>query len=216
MKAPKIFSTKRQAIESAKQTVLIAVVIASIIVSVGLVTTNFLYDLGRYNARVISEKEAALDTIEANIDSVDDLVTSFQAFEAGPDLLSNQGDKQNSSVVLDALPSKYDFPALATAMESLVRENGLRLESFGGQDNTTAAIQSAAQPTPQEIPFTLVVVGSYEDVQGFMVKLQNTIQPMTVDQIKLSGSDNDIRAELSLRTFYQPSVSLDVETKDIQ
>lgn len=216
MKAPSFFSSKRQAIEDAKKTVLMIVVVAAVVVSVSLVTTNFLYNLGRYNARVISEKETAVDTINDNITAVSELVDSFRAFEEGPDLIASQGEKNNSSIVLDSLPSKYDYPALATSIESLVRKSGLRLDSFSGQDETSSAVQSAVQPTPIEIPFSVTVVGPYEDIQDFMNQLQNSIRTLSVDRLKLTGSDASIRAEITLKSFYQPSVSLDVETKVVQ
>lgn len=216
MKAPKFFSTKRQAIEDAKQTVLMVVVIAAVIVSIALVTVNFLYDLSRYNARVIAEKEEAVETINANIEAVSELVDSFRAFEEGPDLIPAQGEKNNSSIVLDALPSKYDFPALATSMESIAKKSGLRLDSFSGQDQTASAVQSAAEPSPVEIPFSLVLIGPYEDIQDFTNQVQTSIRTLTVDRVKLSGSDESIRAEVDIRAFYQPSVSLDIETQVVQ
>ncbi|MDX1766269.1 MAG: type 4a pilus biogenesis protein PilO [Candidatus Saccharimonadales bacterium] len=216
MKAPKIFSTKRQAIEAAKQTVLTVVVVAAILVSVSLVTLNFLFDLSRYNARVISEKEQALSTIEDNIVAVNDLVESFKSFEEGPNLLASQGEKKNSSVVLDALPSQYDFPALATSMELLARRTGLVLDTFSGTDETENAEQSAIEPTPIEMPFELVLIGKYEDVQTFMVRLQDTIRPLKVDRVELSGSDEAIKAEVGIITYYQPSVSLEIETKVVE
>jgi Tfp pilus assembly protein PilO len=207
MQIRQIFSGKRQAIDKAKSTVFVTMVVAAIIVSFSLVTINFLWDLRGYNQRVISEKERARDTLQQNVENAKTLQENFALLE--------QGDV-TSQDVLDALPSKYDFAALVTSIDSLAKRSGMVLDSFSGDDLSAEAVQSATQPEPVAMPFIISVQGSYEDLQRFLETLDRSIRPIRVEAVEISGTDDLINADITLSTFYQPQASLEAETKVVQ
>lgn len=207
MNISNVFSTKRQAIDKAKSTVFVAMVIASILVSFSIVTINFLWGLRGYNTRVTAEKESVRDTLEENISNAEALRQSFSTFESG-DVTSKE--------VLDALPSKYDFAAIITSLDSLAKRSGMLLTGFTGDDQSAEAMQSSTRPEAIAIPFTIEVEGDYEGLQEFMNNLELSIRPMQVESVEISGSDENITANISISTFYQPQASLDVETKVVE
>lgn len=209
MKINQIFPLggKRQAIAKAKSTVLTTVVIASIVISFSLVTLNFLWDLRGYNTRVLGQKQEARKTLEANVESAEQLKTRFEMFESG-DIKSKD--------ILDALPSKYDFAALITSIDVLARRSGMALDGFIGVDDSDNAADSMVEPQPVEIPFSVVVIGRYDDLEKFVRNLQRSIRPMRVDSIAISGNDKNIKAEISLTTYYQPAAVINVEYKEVR
>jgi len=181
--------TKRQLIKKSGTTIVLAMAAAATIVAFSLVTLNYLWDLNQHNRRVIGEKSQASKILEQNVENIDPLQKSFNVFEAGD---------VKATTVLDALPSKYDFPALATTIESLVETSGLTLEAFGGDDEEDGALQSATQPTPVEIEFNFEVAGSYEDVQKLIDNIERTIRPIKITELEMKGSDKERLAQVFL------------------
>jgi Tfp pilus assembly protein PilO len=207
MKVNQIFSAKRRAITKASTTIMSILVLTSIVVSFSMVGLKFLWDLRAYHSRVTEEKEQVRDTLSTNIENIGLLKTSFNLLEQS---------KVDSKLVLDALPSKYDFPALATSVESLVTRSGLILSSFSGDDLEKEAVNRITDPEPIEIPLNISVEGPYKNLIKFVDILSKSIRPMQVNRIEIQGTDENIRADILLSSFYQPGVSLEVETRTIQ
>lgn len=212
----KLFSSKHTLIEKANSTMVVMAVVAAIIVSFSIVISKFMIDQISYNNRVIGAKEDVRDVINENIVTADELSKSLSALEASDNLIKAQGSKKNSVVVLDALPSKYDFPAIATSMALLAESTGVTLDNFGGSDNEASAEQDAAEPTTTEIPFEVTVKGSYGEVQEFIRNLEFSIRSMDIQTIAYGGSDAELEAELEINTFYQPSKNLEVTTRKLR
>jgi Tfp pilus assembly protein PilO len=207
MKFKEAFSGKRSAIEQAKSVVLIWVVVASVLVSFSLVGINFLWNLRGYNSRVVGAKREAEDTLRQNLANAPQLQQNYQLLE---------DSEINSQDVLDALPSRYDFPALATSVASLVTRSGLVIESFNGDDLGESAVQNMASPTPVDMPFQLTVEGSYDDVKKFIENLNRSIRVMKIEKLSLSGTNANMQAELEITSFYQPAVSINSETVEVK
>ncbi len=200
--------TKRQLIKKSGSTVVLAMAVAAIVVAFSLVTINFLWDLSQHNSRVIGEKSAASKILKQNVENIVPLQNNFTVLEAG---------ETTSATILDALPSKYDFPALATSMESLVKRSGLTLDSFSGDDEEDGAVQTQTEPVPIEIPFVLSVSGSYANMEKFITNMEVTIRPMKIVRMELKGTDDSaMKATISVVTYYQPATSLEVETRSIE
>lgn len=208
MKKPDVTSlTKRQLIKKSTSTVVLSMAMAAFIVAFSLVILNFLWGLSGHNNRVIAEKSEASKQLSENVENIGALQASFNVFEAG---------ETSSSDVLDALPSKYDFPALATSMESLVARSGMTLKGFGGNDQEEEAIQSQTVPAPVEISFTLTVSGTYQDLQKLVDNIEKTTRPIKVVTVEIRGNDSSMQATIDAITYYQPATSLEVETRTIE
>lgn len=207
MNIEQAFFPKRLAITKAKSTVILVMVLAAIVVSFCAVSINFLWDLRGYNARVSTEKNKAKDTLRANVEAVSKIRQSYSLFEQG---------NIKSEKVLNALPSVYDYAALMTSIDSLVKRSGMLLDTISSDDESEKAIESQIEPTPVEIPFNISVVGSYTGLQNLISNFNRSIRPMQIKQMKISGSDKNIKADITFVTYYQPKINIDIEYKEIK
>jgi len=197
---------KRDLITKAKSSQFVVVIVASIVVSASLIGIKILWEQRSYQAEIISAKTTARNQLEANIEAVEQLKIEFADLEKSD---------VTSSLVLDALPSKYDFPALATSIEKISTLSGVGLESFVGDDLTASVVNSDGQPVPVEIPFTVSITGSYETIQKFIENMQKSIRPFQIKEMKLEASDNGIQANIRMSTYYMPGTSLDIRKQSI-
>jgi Tfp pilus assembly protein PilO len=204
--ADKQSGQKRQLIEKAKSSQVVVIIVASVIVSASIIGIKILWEQRGYQSEIITAKEAAANQLEANIAAVDQLEQEFVKLE---------NSDVNSALVLDALPSKYDFPALATSIEKLAALSRVEMSSFSGEDQTGTAINSSGSPVPVEIPFTVSVSGSYENVQLFMQNLQKSIRPFAIDEMSIEASETGIQMSISAKTYYQPAKNLEIRKKTI-
>lgn len=199
--------SKRQLIDKANSTTLLSVMLASIVISASLVGIKSLWDLRSFQDRVISEKSKVSDQLESNIDAAKQLQSAFGNFE--------QTDI-NSQIVLDALPPKYDFPALASSIDRISQRGKYKLESFVGEDLQIDALENSADPFPEEIPFSVTINGSYQEVQDFVDQIEKSIRPFKVTNLVLNGTTKEMSATFEIATFYQPSRNLELGTRTIR
>lgn len=210
-------STKHMQIKKASSQTFAAVAVASVIASMSLVLINILWGTAQYNIKVQDEQEKVRDVLIANLEVVPDLESSFRNLEIGSDLLEKQpAGKSNSEVILDALPSRYDFIELAASIDNLAKEASVNLDSFRGTDLGSDTIQSSPNPTPQSIAFSMEVEGSYAAMSKFLRGIETSIRPIKVNSLSISGTDDKLKASISAETSYQPAFDLDVQTKVVQ
>ncbi len=217
--------TKRALISKANSTIVMSTGIAAFLVVFCLIATKTLISEASYQSHVISEKKKALSTLKSDLSARDSLVAAYKSFVNTPQNIiggnpAGTGDKDgdNAKIVLDALPSKYDFPALATSLEKLVNSEGLTVQSISGTDEeiTQAANQSSANPQPVQMPFEVQVAGSYDAVKSFVNDLERSIRPFQVQKVELSGQQGSMTATIDAQTFYQPEKSLNIKTEVVK
>jgi flagellar motor switch/type III secretory pathway protein FliN len=219
------FSTKRLAIDKAYATILIAISITTFIVMFSLVASKALYSQMRYQSKVSSKKETALDTLKSNLQTSDQLITAYEAFAnettnalGGNPKGDGPNDGDNPRLVLDALPSKYDFPALTTSIEKLLNDKGFSLTSITGNDDEVAQASqnSSADPQPIEIPFSVEVTTSDGRVKQLMQLFEKSIRPIQVHQLALQSQNGQLKATITAKTFYQPEKNLNVKSEAVK
>lgn len=208
-------TSKRVKLEKANSQMFIAIAIASLVVAFCAVWLNIIWQEKRFQDVLIDERNQVLDQAEANLTNIEQLTTSFVNLENANDLIVGQGDEANSTIILDALPPKYDFPAVASSIDDVARRSGVQLQTFTGDDLIDEAIDSAIEPTPIEIPFRVVIEGSSSATQEFLTNLERSIRPMRVTALNIGGTDDNLETVLEVVTYYQPSVNVDITTKTI-
>lgn len=214
---PMNVTAKHIQIKKASSTVFTAVVIASVIVSFSLVFLNILWGNAKYNTKVQEKLTTARDTLSDNLDKVNDLNTGFRTFEGSAKLIPDQEDnKSNAALVLDALPSRYDFPAVASSMSNLAARTNVTLRAFDGADLNAESPRSSMTPAPTEIPFSVTVEGTYVAVRDFLNGLQNSIRPMNVKTVNYVGSDGALVATFEVVTYYQPAFDTTISKEVIE
>ena len=219
------FSTKRIAIDKAYATLVIAVAAAAFVVVFSLVASKALLDQRSYQSKVISKKETALNTLKSNIVAADKLTNSYKEFVgATTNVLGGnpQGDADrdgdNARIILDALPSKYDFPALTSSIDKLLRDNGLTPTAINGTDDeiTQTAAQAEGSPQPIEIPFDVEVKASNEQGKALLGLFERSIRPFKIQKISISGKDAQLEFVINGITYFQPEKTLNLKKEAVK
>lgn len=215
-------SQKQIQVEKTTTRMVITVGVAAFIVVFSLVASHALWSKMTHQTQVIDEKETARNQLEANLETVDELQAAYQVFiDTGDNVIGGNpegnGDKDgdNAKIVLDALPSKYDFPGLTTSLEKVIKNNGSSINSIGGQDEE---IEQTAQAESQPIamPFELSATGNYQETQDLLTLLQRSIRPIQVQTLDLSGSNSELIMTANAITYYQPERTLEIQTKVVK
>lgn len=217
--AKTVNQTKRLQVDKTQTTMLSIVVVASIITMFALVASKSFFSQATYLNRVSSEKEKAVKQLKANTEAVSKLVESYGAFsQQNPNIIggnskaSGERDGDNGRLILDALPSEYDFPALTTSLEKLL--TGYTINSIAGTDDVAA--QTSTESNPVAMPFTLDVNSDYSGIQKLSATFEKSIRPFQILSLQLSGTNGNLQASISAQTFYQPERNLNIETKVIR
>lgn len=212
-------SAKRIAIDKTNASLMVIVSITVFVVIFSIVATRALYSQLTYQSKVINAKEKTLKITEKNLQEVQRLETAYQEFAGstensigGNPKGSGDRDGENARIILDALPSKYDFPALNTSMEKLIRSGGFQLSALSGTDDEIAqsANQSSSTPLPIDIPFSLEAKVSPSDGERFLQLFEKSIRPIQVQKIAVTTQDNQLKVKVTAKTYFQPEKNLNV------
>ena len=215
-------SQKKLQVDKINSSVVMVVAIAAFVVVFMLLASRALLMRMSYQNRVISAKETAREQLRDNLDQVDDLVTAYKAFAETPNNVlggSSSGKSQNSGdnakITLDSLPSQYDFPALTTSVEKIVKSTGSTVGSISGNDDEVSQ-QAQSKEGVIEIPFELTANGNYSSIFKLMKTFSLSIRPINVETAEFSGSNQDFSVSLSAKSYYQSVKTLEVKKKVIR
>ena len=212
-------STKRVLIDKANTTVVTLTSVAVFVLIFCAVAVNTLARQAAYQNRVISGKKAALKQLTEDNDTVDKLKTSYNAFiSTTQNVLGGNTngigdhDGNNADIILDALPSYYDFPALTTSLEALMTAEKVQIQSISGTDDEAAQAtnNTSTTPAPVDMPFTLTAQGTYGNVQNLVGAFEKSIRPIQIQTLNVSGTTDEIVLNVTAKTYYQPAKSLNI------
>lgn len=218
-------SVKRSLIDKSNTRVVFIVSTAVFAVIFSLVAAKTLWSQAIYQGKVISAKTEAKKQLQADVKIANTLHDSYSAFVGassniigGTSVGVTSQDGDNAKIILDALPSKYDFPALTTNLEALVQDQQIELTSITGTDDEIAQSgnASSSDPQPVEIPFQLSVGGDYAKTQTLIGALERSIRPIAVRSLDISVTQDKISTTISAVTYYQPAKSLNTRTKVVK
>jgi hypothetical protein len=223
--AQAVFSTKRIAI-SKNNAQMVGMITGAVFVTIfSLVSSKQLIAQENYQKRVISEKEKAAKQLKTNLSAVSDLQKSYYQFVQTPENIiggspTGNGDRDgdNAKIVLDALPSKYDFPALTSSMEKLLTDRNFKINSINGTDDEVAQgkNQDSGEPKPVTMPISVSVSSNFNSIQDFLSVLEKSIRPIQMQTIELQGEDKELKLNFDAVSYYQPAKNLTIGTKDVK
>lgn len=217
--------TKRSLISKANSTMVISTSVAAFVLIFALIAGKSLMSQMSYQNKVIGAKKDALKQIEADLEAIDSLENSYIDFATDdPNVLGGSiagtgaQDGDNAKVVLDALPSRYDFPALTTSLEKLITGQNLQILGISGTDEeaTQTQKQTSATPAPIAMPFQIQVSGSYPSTQSFVDVLLRSIRPFQIQMLEIAGDENSMITTISAQTFYQPEKTFTIKEEVVQ
>lgn len=203
----------------------VSTTIAAFVLIFAIVAGRALVSQMSYQNRVISAKKAALKQLNDDLDARDSLQKSYRDFIAeNPNVLGGDpdgtGDKDgdNAKLVLDALPSEYDFPALTTSLEKLIEGQSLQIIGISGTDQEAAEAGKEATPAPEAVPmpFQVQIGGSYQSIQSFIDVTRLSIRPFKILTMEFSGDESTMVLNLTAQTYYQPEKSLKITNEVVK
>jgi hypothetical protein len=227
MAQAKFGSTKQTLINKANKRIVVSTGLAAFVLVFTLVAANTLVRQLMYQNRVIGERESALRIARDGVEASEDLKKSYDGFLERPrNLIGGNplgvgpNDGNNAKIVLNALPSSYDFPALTSSMEKLVAAQGMEFINIVGFDDAVAqqANQSSAQPQPIEMPLEITVKGSYSAAQNLIRDFERSIRPFQIisQEYTADGENGEVSMRLSLKTYFQPAKNLEVKKEVVK
>ena len=216
-------SIKHLQIKSANSTMIIVLSIAAAVAVFSLVSTNSLFKQAKYQNKVITARNKAKKQLEDNIKEKDKLVDHYQSFASGDpniieglrDDVSGERGGENPRIVLDALPSTYDFPALTSSIEKIMTKRSVKITSISGKDDVSAnsAKDSSPNPKPIAMTFTAEAESNYSSIQELIKDFEKSIRPFKVTKLEISGKEDKLTMKANIDTFFQPAKDLTIIQK---
>jgi hypothetical protein len=212
-------SVKQLMINKANGRIVAVTSIASFIVVFCLVASFTLFGQLNYQNRVIGKKKEAYKQLQNDLTNINSLIDSYNTFASGPQNIlggdpdgTGPQDGDNGKVVLDALPSKYDFPALATSLEKILSSQNVQIQGITGTDDELAqGAGTSSSPAPVDMPFQITVQGDFNSIKGVIDAFQRSIRPIKVTSLEVNASsDNTLTLTIDATTYYQPEKALSI------
>jgi hypothetical protein len=216
-------SLKRVGIDKTNSRILATMAISAFLTVFFLVASYMLFTQLTYQNRVIKEKKKAVAQLKENLTARDSLVSSYTTFaESGQNFIGGTStgngpkDGNNAKLVLDALPSTYDYPALTTSLEKVALDQKVKIGGIVGSDDQVNQQLKADSSAPIEMPFEVRLAGDYGAIQRLINAFDLSIRPIQFKSMKLSGDEKEVTANIIAQTFYQPEKKLDIKTKVVE
>ncbi len=219
-------SVKHAIIDRTNSKMLVTVGIATFVFVFSVFASRALISQSLYHGRVIREKELALRLLKEDEKTVAQLKEAYDKFQsADVNILggnpSGEGelDGNNAKLVLDALPSKYDFPALSSSIEKILRDGGYEIGSIGGVEDSALAESSttaSGKVIPIEMPYQFTVNADTDGIRRLLETLEKSIRPIYVDSIQVQSGDTVLQAEVTMRTFFTQPKTFQLGSQEVQ
>lgn len=222
-------STKHLQIDKAQSRIILITAIASAITIFCLVSSKALLSQAAYQRKVLDETNKATAQLNENAKNANQLVDQYKESFIGnsptniiggrntDDDSTNSQDGTNGRIVLDALPTSYDFPALVTSVSSILEGAGLSSPNLGGSDQSLEIdSQPTASPQPVAININVSGNGTYTSVKKLVYDFERSIRPFDVTNLSISGGEDSMQVSLTLNTYFQPSKALTIGAKEIK
>jgi hypothetical protein len=221
-------NTKQLKIDKSNSTVLAVIAVATAIIVFCLFSYKALLAQGSYQRRVVNEKHNTVEQLKENIETSKTLSSQFATFDsANPNAIGGKSnvpanspppDGSNSRIVLDALPTSYDFAALLSSLNQVLELNGIGNKTIGQVSQTeddSAEPQADPQPaTIQSIP--LGGEANYGRIQNLVKDLERSTRPFDVMTLELTGFNSQMTVSMTLNTYFQPAKGVVLEQKEVE
>ena len=219
---------KRQQIDSSKRTMFIFVAVAAFVSGIALVVSFFLVQQIWFQGRVISQKQATVNTSNANLKAVDGLKDNIRLLDTNEALSSVKSSDDSSAVqaVLDALPTEPNADALGASLQVMFvgAIDGLTIESLSVTDpsdeGALTASGSDSEPESNDpnlgIGFSMSVSGSAEQLKALLARFERSIRVIKIDSLSVEASKDSLTMDIEGRAYYQPAYDVKIDKKVIK
>jgi len=219
-------SIKHLAVDKTNTQMVAIVAVAAFVTVFCLVAANSVWGQTRYQARVIDAKSKANAQLKKNLSAFNTLVSAYNGFDSAPTNViggnaqgTGDNDGSNSKIILHALPPTYNFPGLTASLQKVLADRGFHVTSINGTDDQLNQQGNITSPTPQpvQIPFSFTVSNAnYASVGTLLSALQNSIRPIQIESLTISGGGGDMSVTVNAHTYYQPYKNVSITKKEIK
>lgn len=216
-------SVKHVQIDKSQSTMLMVIALAVFFCVFGLFATKALVSKGLYQRRALHAERNVAATLKSNYDNAQKLLTQYNVFaKQDPNVLggslngSGKNDGDNPRIVLDALPSKYDIPALGSSIEKVLSARNVVFNSLNITDDPAGNNdQPQAQPQSIAIPFSFEGTTNYRTSQQLLQDFESSIRPFDLNTLEIDGTDNTMKLTVGMTTYFEPAKSLDLTATQV-
>lgn len=175
----------------------VVVTVAVVIIS-GFALKSLFGKLNQNN-QLLSKKRVAQEQVTKNLEALSQLSQQYSAL--GP----------KRTLILDALPTTPNFPAIVSMMEELSKNAGVELLSVAPSEiESTGRVTGAAQ-----YQFTASISGSYDSFKEFLRNVELSLRPMAITTMKISGNSSLLGVDMTISTYYQAEFDTSLKTEPL-
>ena len=212
-------SVKHLQIDNTQSRMLAIVAVAVVISVFSLAGIKAMVVKGAYQRRVIHARKQVSDQLKSNLQQAKMLVDQYKVFaDQNPNILGGNAtldgnqNGANQQIVLDALPSKYDAPALASSVEKLLQGESVTIRAIDVKDDPSSNPDTAvAAPASSIITFSFQGSTNYSGGRQAIQDFERSIRPFDITTLQISGTDTELSLEVTANTYFQPAKSLDLK-----
>lgn len=208
---------------------MIVIAIATVVTVFCLTSSKALLSQASYQRQVLKATHDITTQLQNNTKTANTLITQYKAVFQGDgptNIIGGKNTKEptarppdgdNARIVINALPTTYDFPALLTSVSSILSSANIQSPSIGGTDESSLADnQPKASPQPTTITINVGGTGTYASVQKLIKDFERSIRPFDVTNLTLSGGDSSLQVTMNMNTYFQPAKALTIDSKEIK
>lgn len=198
---------KRQQIQSANKSVFLWVTIASVLVTIALVLSQFLFKEFMFKNRIIGKMMNTNATLDQNIKNYEPLKQEVAKLMLNQELSALKVDPNDNTLqpIIDAMPTVDDRVALATSLQqAILGKSGVTIDTLSTNNNTLlpGTATTTTKHSATEVPFVVRVSGNYEQLKKCFEDLHRSIRPISIQKITLGGNGNKLMADIEAVTYY--------------
>lgn len=226
---------KRTQIEATNKTMFLWVAGASVLLGFALVGAIFLTQMLLFNEKVLHEKDITLKTLKTNIVNIKELESKVRILDTNQALMDARStpEEQAIRVVLDALPSEANSPALGSSLQNklLFGVDGFELDKL--QVDPVVGIETLDESgtgtsiSAGENTISLSFTGTSGDGRGatpLQLVLENIeksirtihVSTLIVEDQTQDGGEQRLMLTVGANAFYEPAVQVKLEDKTVK
>lgn len=213
--------SRRSVLEASSRAMFLWVAGASILLVTVAVVMVYVFKQLQFNETVIKHETTAVKMLKENASNYNELKKNIDNLAANNALASVRSSQSadNLQSITDALAATSDASTFAASLQNIIApRSGVSLESVNipsAEDLDQSGPSDTMSVKPTELEYQIDALGSYQSITAFLDNLELTIRPVSVSMIQLTGTDNMLRARISLATYYQPIKDFNITQKEI-
>lgn len=216
---------KRQQVVRANKNIFLAVAVAAAVVTLSVVTMQFLLREALFNREIIAKKQEASDTLKKNLENIKTLKTNINNLAADTNLASAKTADSSSAlqVIPDALPTTGDATTFSNSLyNKILSRSGVTISavSVGTEALPGAApatvVSTEQDPKPTALSFSVTLSGDAKKLTTALTDMERTIRPIILNHVIFTASDSSLDSTLVGDSYFLSSSSVELGKQLVQ